>query len=107
LTSLRLLRQVTVYDQIYQFLRQALEQAKIDEQRDLPTFTILDYPESPDRKWRPLRSFIVVGSGAIAFVLLAMAIVLRESTRTGETAEGLGYKAGWRRLVQRSRQPVS
>jgi len=107
LTSLRLLRQVTVYDQIYQFLRQALEQAKIDEQRDLPTFTILDYPESPDRKWKPMRSFIVVGSAAVAFILLALAIVLRESTRQGDLAEGLGYGAGWRRLAHRSRQPVA
>jgi tyrosine-protein kinase Etk/Wzc len=107
LTSLRLLRQVTVYDQIYQFLRQALEQAIIDEQRDLPTFTILDYPESPDRKWRPLRSFIVVGSGAVAFILLALVIVLRESTRPGEMAEAVGYGAGWRRLAQRARQPVT
>jgi len=107
LTSMRLLRQVTVYDQIYQFLRQALEQAKIDEHRDLPTFTILDYPEVPDRKWRPMRSFLVVGSAAVAFFLLTLAIVLRESTRETEPPLGVGYGAGWRRLAERSKQPVT
>lgn len=107
LTSLRLLRQVTVYDQIYQFLRQALEQAKIDEQRDLPTFTILDYPEPPDRKWRPMRSFIVLGSAAVAFTLLFLLIVFRESTRPAEVADGLGYGASWRRLAGRTPEPVT
>lgn len=106
LTSLRLLRQVTVYDQIYQFLKQALEQAKIDEQRDLPTFTILDYPESPDRKWKPKRIFIVLGSAAVAFTLLFLFIVFRESTRPEEVAEGLGYGASWRRLARHPREPV-
>ena len=42
--SVRLYRQVAVYDQLYTFLRQALEQAKIDERRDIPTFTVLDQP---------------------------------------------------------------
>jgi uncharacterized protein involved in exopolysaccharide biosynthesis len=106
LQSLRLIRQVTVYDQIYQFLKQAAEQAKIDEQRDLPTFTILDSAEPPDIKWKPKRSFIVVGSAAVALTLLLIAIVWIEATRPETDKAGLAYGEGWRRLTRRERQTL-
>jgi len=106
LESLRLLRQVTIYDQIYQFLRQSLEQARIDEQRDIPTFTVLDPAIPPDRKWRPRRTFLVLGSGAVAFALFAALIVWSESTRPTRDTPPVNYKDGWQRLGRRRREPV-
>lgn len=101
LQSLRLIRKVTVYEQIYQFLRQRLEQAKIDERRDLPTFTILDRAVPPDQKWRPLRSFIVLGSGLTAAAILLVLIVWTETLRKHTAPERVGYIGGWRRLRRR------
>ena len=99
--SIRLLRQVTVYDQLYQFLRQALEQAKIDERRDIPTFTVLDPAIPPDRKWRPLRSFIVLGSGATAFLLLTLALTWTEASRPVRGERALPLRDGWKALLRR------
>jgi len=104
--SIRLLRQVTVYDQLYQFLRQSLEQAKIDERRDIPTFTVLDPAIPPDRKWRPLRTFIVLGSGATALLLLALALTWTEAARPAHGAPAVQLGEGWRRLVVRRKAPV-
>ncbi len=104
--SIRLLRQVTVYDQLYQFLRQSLEQAKIDERRDIPTFTVLDPAIPPDRKWRPMRTFIVLGSGATAFLLLALALTWTEAARPAHGAPAVQLGEGWRRLVVRRKAPV-
>ena len=106
LESLRLLRHVTVYDQLYQFLRQSLEQARIDEQRDIPTFPVLDPAIPPDRKWRPRRTFLVLGSGVVAFALLAALIVWSESTRSTRDTPPVDYKDGWQRLGRRRRAPV-
>lgn len=106
MSSIRLIRQVTVYDELYQFLRQALEQAKIDEHRDTPTFTVLDNAIPPDRKWRPKRSFIVLGTGAIVFIIFALLIVWTESTRPAQAIPLVGYTSGWKRLTNRSQEPV-
>jgi len=104
LKSLRLIRQVTVYDQIYQFLTQAAEQAKIDELRNTPTFTILDPAEVPDIKWRPKRSFVVLGSVFVVFLLLLLLIVWAEATRVERDTRAMGFGEGWRRLAGRARQ---
>jgi capsule polysaccharide export protein KpsE/RkpR len=106
LRSLRLLRQVTVYEKIYEFLRQQLEQARIEEMRDTPTFTILDPPVPPDRKWRPVRTFIVVGSAVITVVVFGALIVWAESTGGAPSTPSVGYASGWRTLVRRRRQQV-
>jgi len=103
LQSLRLMRKVTVYEQVYQYLRQRLEQAKIDERRDLPTFTVLDVAVPPDQKWRPLRAFIVLGSGLTAVALTILFVVWSESTRERRDMTRLGYLGGWRRLAHRER----
>ena len=99
--SLRLLRQVTVYDQVYQFLRQALEQAKIDERRDIPTFTVLDPAIPPDKKWRPMRSFIVLGSGVTAFLLLTLALTWTEAARPARGERAIPLREGWNALLRR------
>lgn len=99
--SIRLLRQVTVYDQLYQFLRQALEQAKIDERRDIPTFTVLDPAIPPDRKWRPMRTFIVLGSGAVSFLLLTLLLTWSEASRPAQRGRAVAYREGWHTLFAR------
>jgi uncharacterized protein involved in exopolysaccharide biosynthesis len=94
-----------VYDQLYQFLRQALEQAKIDERRDIPTFTVLDRAIPPDRKWRPLRTFIVLGAGTTAFLILTLLLTWTEAARPAKSAQPIPFREGWRSLLRR-RPPV-
>jgi uncharacterized protein involved in exopolysaccharide biosynthesis len=104
--SLRLLRQVTAYDQLYQFLRKALEQARIEERRDVPTFSVLDPPIPPDRKWKPRRTFIMAGSGVTTLAILVLLIVWSEATQTGREHPPVNYRGGWRRLARRRPQPL-
>jgi tyrosine-protein kinase Etk/Wzc len=101
--SVRMLRQVAVYEQMYQFLRQALEQSKIDEQRDIPTFTVLDQAIPPDRKWKPKRTFIVLGSGALAFILMTLLLAWTETTRAVHGMKPVGYGDGWKRVLNQDK----
>jgi uncharacterized protein involved in exopolysaccharide biosynthesis len=58
----RLLRDVKVQEQLYLLLTAQLEEARLDETRDVVTVEMLDRAVPPERRVRPRRSFIVVGA---------------------------------------------
>ena len=60
------------------FVGAQLEEAKIEEIKDIPTFQILDYPQVPDKKFKPSRSKIVIASFLLAFSFSIIGIYLRE-----------------------------
>jgi uncharacterized protein involved in exopolysaccharide biosynthesis len=53
------------------------EQALLEEQKMLPTVTIVDYPQIAERKDKPFRSLIVVASLLSAFILIFSVLVLQ------------------------------
>jgi len=58
---LRMQREVEIRSKLIEFLLPQLEQAKIQEQKSIPTFSILDPGFAPDRKYKPKRLYIVIG----------------------------------------------
>lgn len=75
----RMVREVRSLEQVYLLLTAQLEEAQIDEARDVATVEVLDAAAPPERRARPKRTFMV----AAAFVLSLSAAVawalLRES----------------------------
>lgn len=65
----RLLRNLKVREQVHGFLRTEYEQAKIQEQRDTPSITVVDRAEPPLKRARPRRKLIVLSAAAVAGVL--------------------------------------
>ncbi|MDP4220690.1 MAG: hypothetical protein Q8916_01420 [Bacteroidota bacterium] len=67
-----LTREVKLLETLSAYLRQQLEQERINEQRDLPTLQVLDAAIAPDRRSSPSRySMLLIGlfSGLLASVL--------------------------------------
>lgn len=60
----RLYRDVKVQEQVFSLLMAQLEEAKIEEAKDVPTVEVLDLAVPPEHKERPRRGIIVV----LAFV---------------------------------------
>jgi uncharacterized protein involved in exopolysaccharide biosynthesis len=72
-----LLQQVELQTEILKFVVPMYEQALLEEQKMLPTVTIVDHPQIAERKDKPFRSLIVVASLLSAFILIFSVLVLQ------------------------------
>lgn len=76
-TYLKLLRDITVQELLYQYLTQQYEQARIAEVRHTPTMQAIDWGVPPTKRSWPRRGVMVVVAGAAAFVFaLAIAMII-------------------------------
>ncbi|MCX6834489.1 MAG: Wzz/FepE/Etk N-terminal domain-containing protein [candidate division Zixibacteria bacterium] len=57
-----LFARVRVSESLYETLLELYEQARIQEQEDSPTITVLDWPRVPDLRARPQRTIIILAS---------------------------------------------
>jgi uncharacterized protein involved in exopolysaccharide biosynthesis len=73
LQSIRHYRDAMIQQRIVEFLTPVFEQARIDEQKDVPVVVVLDRAVVPERKARPQRILITL---VAAFLMLFVAIVL-------------------------------
>jgi tyrosine-protein kinase Etk/Wzc len=72
-----LMRETEVLNQVYTYLVQEYESARIQEARDTPTLQILDYPGVPEMRARPRRTvMVVIGAliGLLAGILAAFVL---------------------------------
>jgi uncharacterized protein involved in exopolysaccharide biosynthesis len=75
LMEVRLLREVMIQQRILEYVLPLLEQAKVDEQKNVPVILVLDRAVPPEFKDRPKRSLIVIVAGLSA-ILLSIAYAL-------------------------------
>lgn len=86
LESFRLYREVATEQKILEVLIPLYEQAKINEQKDVPVLLVLDKAIPPERKAKPQRSLIVLSSTMLFFffsilvVFIMQAIIHRRDT---------------------------
>jgi hypothetical protein len=66
---------------LYTILLEQLEQAKLQENEELPTITVLDYARPPEVRSRPRRSLIVVASFGGSLVLAVFLALIFEYFR--------------------------
>ena len=88
----QLYSKVKVTEALYQVLLQQREQAKMKEFEKLPTLSVLDRAEVPQIKNKPKRSFIVIGTTAIAFFIAILLAVILEYFRKLQSNSPEDYK---------------
>lgn len=93
--SIRLYREVIIQQKIVEFLLPLFEQAKVDEQKDVPVLLVLDRAVKAEKKSKPLRTLIVMASvfGVFFLSLLAAFIfekAISEPDSPGSFAERMG-----------------
>lgn len=72
------LRDVKIAETLYTLLTEQYENARIQERRDTPSFSILDRAERGGQKVRPRRVLVAVGTFVVAVGLALMLILVRE-----------------------------
>jgi alpha-tubulin suppressor-like RCC1 family protein/uncharacterized protein involved in exopolysaccharide biosynthesis len=98
----RLQRRVEHQQQVYTTLAQRLEQARLDEVRNIPVITVVDPPEGSARKDAGL-----VRNGILSMIIgaaLAVGLLFTREYRRRLRAE---YPDDYRRLQERSRSAVA
>ena len=78
---MRLKREVEIQTKLYAFLTQQYEESKIQEARDTPTIQVLDGANYPIKRYKPMRTLMVIGYSLIMFVLSAIYVLLIESDK--------------------------
>jgi len=89
--SIRLYRDVVIQQKILEILLPLYEQAKVDEQKDVPVLLVLDGAVVAETKAAPKRSLIVFGAISIVLLLsLLAAFVLDRAAGPGDLPGPLG-----------------
>lgn len=76
--SVRLYRNAAIQQKIVEYLTPLYEQAKIDEQKDVPVILMLDKAIPPENKATPKRLLIAISSGFTALLLSILFILVAE-----------------------------
>jgi capsule polysaccharide export protein KpsE/RkpR len=92
-----LLRRTKVEEAVFATLTQEYEQAKVNEAKELPSETVLDPPDVPEKKSFPPRALMTV-SGGLGVLAVGIAFVLGQS-RWQETDPHSPAKALAREVV--------
>ncbi|MCI0405750.1 MAG: Wzz/FepE/Etk N-terminal domain-containing protein [candidate division Zixibacteria bacterium] len=86
------IRDVAIQEKLFELLIEQYEQAKIQEAKDTPTISVLDYPRIPEYKIRPKRLKLILTAFFISlFVALGM-VFAREYFERMRTADPSRYQ---------------
>ena len=105
LHSLRLYREVAIQQKIVEFLIPLFEQARIDEQKDIPVILVLDKGVPPEKKFKPKRLVIVASAGLVSLfssVLVVLGSMYFNRMRNGhqDQVARVGVLLGdWKREI--------
>jgi uncharacterized protein involved in exopolysaccharide biosynthesis len=80
LQSIKILRDVKYYEMLYELLSKQFEIARLDEAKDPSLIQVLDPAIEPERKVKPRRALIVLGS-MLAAIVCAIAWILVEEKK--------------------------
>ncbi|MCS7230428.1 MAG: Wzz/FepE/Etk N-terminal domain-containing protein [Candidatus Kryptonium sp.] len=84
LQYLRLYRDYEIQNKLLEFIVPLYEQAKIEEQKNIPVVQVLDYAVPPEKKARPFRTLIILSvfaSSLVLFVIVAFLLHLMDYKR--------------------------
>lgn len=103
LESFRLYRNVIIQEKIVEFLLPLYEQARIDEQKDVPVVLLLDKAVPAERESKPRKLLIIAISNLLNIVLIIFSIVTsiflkNYFGRNKEVAEQLKQLLQWRKI---------
>jgi len=79
LEQARLEREVLTQSELYRLLVREYEMARIEEKRDTPTFSVVDPPQPPARKYRPITSMnVLIAVMAVVAIRLIAALLQQD-----------------------------
>jgi len=81
LESIKVLRDVKYHQMLYELLARQYEAARLDEAKDHSIIQVLDPAVTPERKYKPTRSLIVVLAAFLALILAVIWTILMEAKR--------------------------
>lgn len=90
--SFRLYRNVAVQEKIVEFLVPLFEQARIDEQKDIPVILVLDKAMPPEKKERPRKLFIITLALILTFVFSYVTVLLIEGWKNFKVHQPEKYR---------------
>lgn len=102
-TYLRLYRDFTVQQRIYETIIPILEQARIEERRDTPTLLVLDYPDVPQIPYSPKKRIIVLVFFLLSFLVSVAIAFVRENLQRMKSDRPEEYNKlvdGWNGLTR-------
>lgn len=79
LQSLRLLRDVMIHQKILEFIIPLYEQARIDEQKEVPVILVLDKAVPAELKDTPKRTIIVLAAAMFALIVSILTVLFFEA----------------------------
>ncbi len=82
LESFRLYRDVAIQEKILEFLLPVYEQARIEEQKDVPVLLVLDHAVPAEKKSRPQRVLITLVVAFLSLVSLIPLVLWMEGVRS-------------------------
>ena len=94
LDGIRLYREVMTQERILEFLLPIYEQARIDEQKDVPVLLVLDKASPPYRKSKPQRMLIVTLISFLSLTFFVMVVFFfRRIEKEGMAESSLAVRA--------------
>ncbi|MBC8489567.1 MAG: hypothetical protein H8D45_26415, partial [Bacteroidetes bacterium] len=75
----RLKREIEIQSELFKFLTQQLEDARLRERKETPTLLVLDYPKLPEKRIKPKRTVMVLMVGVLTAIMLVFLIAIKES----------------------------
>lgn len=74
---LRLRREINIHTEVFGFITSKYEESKLREAQNIPTISVLDYPDVPDMRTAPRRGFMVITTAILMSIFaIAVAFVL-------------------------------
>ncbi len=83
----RLMRDYEIQNKLLEFIYPVYEQAKIEEQKDIPSVLVVDKAVPPQKKSSPKRMLIVIGAFILSFFFSLGYVLIKESYHTVQTDE--------------------
>jgi uncharacterized protein involved in exopolysaccharide biosynthesis len=76
--AFRIYRDVAIQQKILEFLYPLHEQAKYEEQKNIPVTLILDKAVPPEKKYKPQRMIMILSTMLSAFIIMIAFFILRD-----------------------------
>lgn len=101
LDYLRLLRDVKIYSSMLEFIIPLYEQAKFDEQKEIPILQVIDYPVEPEKKAYPPRTLFafLIALSISLFTLLYFVITELSTKSTNPKLIRIKNEFRWRKAI--------
>lgn len=101
-----LTRNVKIYEMTYELLSQQYEMAQLQERRDTPTITILDFARPPEKPVWPRKKWIVITAFALTLIVTSTLVAAREAVQTESSALAQFWRPLQEILSQVRRKPL-